>query len=589
MLNRFDINVKNLTNYNKLCFLIIPLLKLTIEEKQKFLEINDIYDRLKSIMEFISGKNNSILSISNENLHKKINKEKSISINENKNINNPFNFGSMNNNNNDKNNILKELQEKIEKAEMTEEAKKIAYEELGKLKTSKGSPEYDWTLNYLNILVSLPWNILTIDSNDISYTKEILDKDHYGLKKVKKRIIEYLAVRKLNNSNTNTNNNTNSNTNNNTSDNVNVNSNKLVKQENKENKIKESNNNLNNTDSNSNIKNSTEKINSLNIKENINLNLNLNLNKNKNGSILCFNGPPGVGKTSLAKSIADALGKKFYRISLGGLKEVSEINGHRRTFIASMPGMIIQALKRIQTKNPVILLDEIDKVGINVKGDVSSSLLEVLDPEQNSTFKDHYLNTPFDLSQIFFICTSNYLENISPPLRDRLEIINIPGYTPLEKIQICKNYLIPKQINLNGLNIKGLKIHFHFSDEILNQIILNYTFESGVRELDRKISAICRNFAKEIVEEIDNNNYNKDKNNKENLKLNLNTDSTKIIEIEKNYIITEKILEEILGKKRHEIDLNLRVSNPGVAIVNKKFNKKFNKILIKNFIIFIRV
>lgn len=555
MLNRYDIEVKNLTNFNKLCFLIIPLLKLSLEEKQSFLEIDDLYSRLKKIMEFISGKNNLIILNNNENLQKKID-EKDNDKNQrisaqipNRNINNNFNFGNNNNKRNDS--ILKEMEEKIEKAEMTEEAKKIAYEELNKLKSSKGSPEYDWTLNYLNIMVSLPWNKYTVESDNIENTKEILERDHYGLDKVKKRIVEFLSVRKLNNNNHWGNNKTNT----------------VNKLENSE--IKDTQNKDIRNSSNSNISKKLEKNDS---NENKSLEI-PNKKKTKNGSILCFNGPPGVGKTSLAKSIADALGKKFYRISLGGLKEVSEINGHRRTFIASMPGMLIQALKRIQTKNPVILLDEIDKVGINVKGDVSSSLLEVLDPEQNATFKDHYLNTPFDLSEIFFICTSNYLENISPPLRDRLEIINIPGYTPIEKVQICKKYLIPKQIKLNGLNTNGLKIKLDFSDDIVNQIILNYTFESGVRELDRRVAAICRNYAKEIVEEIDNNK--KDKNEKLSI-LNVGENKNdgikdamdnKSFKIERIYKITEKIIEEILGKKRHEIDLDLRVSNPGVAIV----------------------
>jgi len=293
-----------------------------------------------------------------------------------------------------------------------------------------------------------------------------------------------------------------------------------------------------------------------------------------------------VGKTSLAKSIADALGKKFYRLSLGGLKEVSEINGHRRTFIASMPGMIIQALKRVQSKNPVILLDEIDKVGLNIKGDVSSSLLEVLDPEQNQTFKDLYINTAFDLSQVFFICTSNYLENISPPLRDRLEIINISGYSPHEKIEICKKYLIPKQMKLNGLNNDTIEIKLDFDEKIINDVILNHTFESGVRQLDRNVAAICRKIAKDTVEELEKNQIvfgktenEKIQNEKEKVKMdeitntliNREENSKKKLKFLREVKITEKIIEEVLGKKRKEIDLELRLSSPGVAIVFFKY------------------
>jgi ATP-dependent Lon protease len=253
-------------------------------------------------------------------------------IRNNTNSSNSSNIQSRRNNKMDQ---IADLEEKINSIKnMPEEARVIAIEELEKLKTTQGNnPEREWIVNYLNTFLKVPWDKMSVDNEDLSKTREILERDHYGLEKVKKRIIEHLSVRKLN-------------------------------------------------------------------------------KENKNGSILCFNGPPGVGKTSLAKSIAESLGKNFYRLSLGGVRDESEIRGHRRTYIASMPGMIIQAIIRAQTKNPVILLDEIDKVGTNFKGDVSASLLEVLDPEQNATFKDHYLNTPFDLSNVFFICTSNYLENI---------------------------------------------------------------------------------------------------------------------------------------------------------------------------------
>lgn len=241
--------------------------------------------------------------------------------------------------------------------------------------------------------------------------------------------------------------------------------------------------------------------------------------------------------------------------------------------------MIIQALKRIQSKNPVILLDEIDKVGLNVKGDVASALLEVLDPEQNQAFKDHYLNTPFDLSQVFFICTSNYLENISPPLRDRLEIISISGYSPLEKTQICKKYLLPKQIKLNGLISEAVKVQVNVSESLISDLILNYTYESGVRQLDRSVAAICRKIAKDAVDEMEkgskelkmdeiSNGFFVDKENKgDNAKENFKANKVRFV---KEVKVTQKMVEEILGKKRKEVDLELRLASPGVAIV--KFN-----------------
>jgi len=218
-----------------------------------------------------------------------------------------------------------------------------------------------------------------------------------------------------------------------------------------------------------------------------------------------------------------------------------------------MPGMIIQALNRVQSKNPVILLDEIDKVGTHVKGDVSNSLLEVLDPEQNSNFKDHFINTAFDLSNVFFICTSNYLENISPPLRDRLEVINITGYTIQEKLQISKKYLIPKQIKENGLKSENIAINVNFSDDILESMVIDFSFESGVRQLERNIASVCRYLASNVVEEIDKKNSD-----------NIKNESEK--SFEKTFEINEAIIKEVLGKKYKKVDLELRTSNPGVAI-----------------------
>lgn len=292
--------------------------------------------------------------------------------------------------------------------------------------------------------------------------KEILDKDHYGLEKVKKRIIEYISVRKLSNK--------------------------------------------------------------------------------KKGTIMCFAGPPGVGKTSLGKSIAEALNKKFYRLSLGGIRDESQIRGHRKTYIGSMPGMIIQALKRVNCKNPVLLLDEIDKLSNdNFKGDPSSALLEVLDPEQNSNFIDNYINVPFDLSEVFFICTANLLNKISSPLLDRLEIINIPGYSIEEKSNIGKKYLIQKQEKINGIK-EG---YINIKDDLLSTIISEYTYESGVRQLERNIEKICRYSARLIVEEQEKN----------------------LGEIKGSLTITKENLREILGKPRPSLDVKTRIINPGVSIV----------------------
>ena len=265
---------------------------------------------------------------------------------------------------------------------------------------SPSNQEYHVSVNYLNTIADLPWNISDVEQNDPTIAKEILERDHFGLDKVKKRIIQFLAVRKL--------------------------------------------------------------------------------KQNNQGTILCFYGPPGVGKTSLGKSIAEALGRKFYRISLGGVRDEAEIRGHRRTYVGSMPGVIIQSLKKIKTNNPVFLLDEIDKLGRDQRGDPGSALLEVLDPNQNDKFTDHFLATPFDLSNVVFIATANSLDTISPALLDRMEVVDISGYSLQEKLEIAKRYLVPKQIRENGISEDIIE----FKDAELERIIAEYTMESGVRSLD---------------------------------------------------------------------------------------------------------
>jgi ATP-dependent Lon protease len=462
-------------------FIICPFLRLTGDYKQKILEIDDLYTRIVEVLKLIKLRREYERKLTDttklkDNTHHIIDKFFSKNTKDKQNENLIKKKGNTNNTN-----IIEELEKKLDSIQLPEEARTIAQDELMKLKSSeKNNPEQEWTINYLKTFLKLPWDQFTKDNEDLQQTKNILDRDHFGLDKVKKRILEYLSVRKLNSHSS---------------------------------------------------------------------------QGRKKGSILCFNGPPGVGKTSLAKSIADSLGKKFYRLSLGGVRDESEIRGHRRTYIASMPGMLIQALIRVQTKNPVILLDEIDKLGTHFKGDVSSSLLEVLDPEQNASFKDHYINTAFDLSEVFFICTSNYLENLSPPLRDRLEIIDIPGYTIQEKVEICKRYLIPKQMSLAGLQSEKLDVKVVFSDLIIDSLVVNYTWESGVRQLERNISSVTRYIASLVVEEMQSRG----------IKLN-NENDVITKHFEKVFEVNDEILKICLGRKVSEVDLTLRTSNPGVAI-----------------------
>ena len=304
------------------------------------------------------------------------------------------------------------LRKQLEDAKPPAEVFAQADRELKRLEViPPASPEYSVIVTYVETIAELPWSKLSDDNIDLDRAQQILDRDHYDLEKIKRRLIEYLAVRKL--------------------------------------------------------------------------------NPNGHGPILCFVGPPGVGKTSLGQSIADALGRKFVRMSLGGIRDEAEIRGHRRTYIGSMPGRIIQELRRAGTRNPVMMLDEIDKIGADFRGDPASALLEVLDPRQNNTFVDRYLDVPFDLSQIIFIATANYIDAVPEPLRDRMEIISLPGYTEREKLEIAKRYLVRRQVEENGLKPEQCE----WEEEALRRIITDYTHEAGVRELERQIGAIARSVA----------------------------------------------------------------------------------------------
>jgi ATP-dependent Lon protease len=343
---------------------------------------------------------------------------------------------------------------KIEEIGLPEQAKKEAERELDRLSSMHpSSSEYTVALTYMNWITSLPWNVSTKDNLDIKKAQKILEQDHFGLEKPKKRVIEYLAVRKL--------------------------------------------------------------------------------KPDSRGPILCFAGPPGTGKTSLGRSIARALGRKFYRISLGGVRDEAEIRGHRRTYVGALPGRIIQGIRRSESNNPVFMLDEIDKLGSDFRGDPSSALLEVLDPEQNFSFSDHYLDVAFDLSKVMFITTANVLDTIPPALRDRLEVIQLSGYPLDEKIKIANRYLIPRQREANGLSSQ----HITFTKGAVKKIISGYTQEAGLRNLEREIATICRGVATRIAQN----------------------------EVE-SVSITEKALHAYLGPLRQRPEIGSRVSTPGVAI-----------------------
>jgi ATP-dependent Lon protease len=349
---------------------------------------------------------------------------------------------------------IAELRERIEAAELPEEPRRQAERELGRLeKLPPAAAEYGVIRTYLEWIVDLPWSKETEDDLDIGHAREVLDEDHYDLDEVKDRILEYLAVRKL--------------------------------------------------------------------------------NPESPGPILCFVGPPGVGKTSLGKSIARALGREFERISVGGVRDEAEIRGHRRTYIGALPGTIIRALRDAGTRNPVFMIDEIDKMGADFRGDPASAMLEVLDPAQNSSFRDHYLDVPFDLSDVLFIATANVLDPVPSPLQDRMEMIQLAGYTTDEKLHIARKYLVPRQLETNGLKPSQIEI----ADPALTAVIEEYTREAGVRNLERQIGTICRKVARQVAEG--------------------NADG--------RVRVSAKKARELLGKRRVFAETRRRTKDPGVA------------------------
>jgi len=370
---------------------------------------------------------------------------------------------------------IRELEARIVAAGMSEEAEKEATRELARMRRMPiQAAEYSVIKTYLDLMVSLPWRSGTADNLDIRHARQVLDEDHYGLSEIKERILEFLAVRKLR-------------------------AERRAKQ-----------------------RDHTEDVGD-------------KIRREREGLVLCFVGPPGVGKTSLGISIARAMNRKFVRLALGGVRDEADIRGFRRTYIGAMPGRIIQSLRRIESRNPVFMLDEVDKLGRDFRGDPSSALLEVLDPEQNREFRDHYLDVPFDLSQTLFITTANVLDTIPPALRDRMEIIQLSSYTEDEKVNIAKGYLIPRQIKENGLRPSEVKL----SDDALHEMIQGYTREAGVRSLERQIGKICRKIAAGVAAG----------------------------EIKRGRTVKRKDVAAYLGKRKFfDEEIEERLENPGVAI-----------------------
>ncbi|MEN9951547.1 MAG: endopeptidase La [Bacteroidota bacterium] len=446
-----SIILRNIENPSFLIHFVGSNLNCELQEKQQLLEISDMRQRaemllnlLQKELQFVELKN-KVTSKTKTELDKQQREyflqQQLKSIKE-----------ELGGDSNDRE--IQEMKKKGEQIKWTKQAKELFQKEIEKLERMHPStPDYSTVYNHVDLMLDLPWETFTADSYDLKKARKILDKDHYGMDKIKERILEYLAV--------------------------------------------------------------------------------LKLKGDMKSPILCFVGPPGIGKTSLGKSIANAIGRKYVRFSLGGLHDESEIRGHRKTYIGAMPGRILQSLRKVKSSNPVMILDEIDKVGKDHRGDPSSALLEVLDPEQNNSFYDNYLELEYDLSKVLFIATANDLQGIQPALRDRLEIIDLTGYAVEEKERIAQTHLMPKQMEMHGLAGQGLKI----SPKVMKFIIENYTRESGVRELDRQLAGIMRSLAKEVV-----------------------------LKGKVKSVLTEKDVARILGKPRYSNEIYKMANMPGVAV-----------------------
>jgi ATP-dependent Lon protease len=458
--------IKSESDLIRLHYTIASYLNISNNDKYKLLEIGDVEERIRALVKTLEEQirldviSKDISAKANQNMRQDVRKQ--LLRKHLQEINKEL-YGS------EKDEIA-QLEEKINNCGLPSESLEKVNQEFARFRQmNPRDPDYNIQRKYLETVADLPWSKTSQEITEILHAQQILDRDHAGLEKIKKRVLEFLAVKIL--------------------------------------------------------------------------------NKSNKGSILCFQGPPGVGKTSLGKSIADALGRKFERISLGGVRDEAEIRGHRRTYIGALPGILIEALLRCKTKNPVILLDEIDKVGKeNHHGDVSAALLEVLDPNQNHTFRDHYLGLPFDLSNVLFIATANSLDPIPPALLDRLETINLVGYTKQEKLEIAKNYLIPKQLTENGLD----QNIFQIPDQPLDFLIKYYTAEAGVRNLERAVGSLCRKTAFELL--------------KHNQVIEKTSENPNAKQPFSPIIVTEAFIEDVLGPRKHDDDITAFIDQPGIAI-----------------------
>ena len=454
--------VEGVNDPGQLCDFVAANMDITTEEKQEILETVDLKDRLTMVVTLLA-RQLEVLRVSDKiqsQIKEEIDKnqreyylrQQLKAIKEQ--------LGEMDGEGGD----LDDIADKIDDQNLPEEVEKTCRKQLQRLRMMQpASSEYGVTRTYVETLLDMPWRVQTKDKLDIHQAREILDEDHYDLDKVKKRIIEYLAVRKLKN--------------------------------------------------------------------------------DMKGPILCLVGPPGVGKTSLGRSVARALGREFVRISLGGITDESEIRGHRRTYVGALPGRIVQGLRKAGTNNPVFMLDEIDKIGRDFRGDPSAALLEVLDPEQNVEFSDHYLEIPVDLSNVLFVATANMLDPISAPLRDRMDVIEIPGYTAHDKRHIARQYLIPKALESHGIT----KAHLEFEDDALDKVIRNYTREAGVRNLERRIAEIARAVAVRVAETVEKDGK-------------LSDEAEEI-----NVVLNVEEVSDYLGPERYQYEAAQRTSHPGVA------------------------